>query len=432
MSTEKARVGSAADSPTASMTLGQYAIVGLCMFLNMTDGFDLFLIGFALPHLPQGFATESEKGFIISLALVGMAIGAIFLARLADRIGRRATVLCGLLTNIVGLAVSALAVNEYMLMTGRFITGMGVGVVSVVIVVIAQEATPADRQNTATGIVMIGFPLGSTIAGFGGAAALALTGNVWQSLFWLGAALSLIGLVVAYFWLPESAAFKARIAGGAAPGTAEAASVDTPVEPAERLGLLSRPLWAITVLLALGYGMLSAAYYFVGTWTPQLVTDLTNDQSAGATAGIVVSVGTFAGTILFALIGLKVSSVRLTTVLLVLGVASVIGFSVLLPSAGANVFAGLLGLAVFGSMSGYTAMVPKLYPVLARARGYGMMLGVGRAGAIISPVLVGFAATRVDTGVIYLLAIIPVGFALLASVTLLVRSARVRRESSVV
>ncbi|WP_052207455.1 MFS transporter [Sinomonas humi] len=407
------------------MGVRQCGIVALCMFLNMTDGFDLFLIGFALPHLPKDFASASEKGVIISLALVGMGIGAIFLARLADRFGRRSTVLCGLLVNLVGLVVSTLAVNQVMLMTGRFITGLGVGMVSVVIVVIAQEGAPRNRRNMSTGMVMIGFPLGSTVAGLGGAAALSLTAGAWQSLFWLGAALAVVSLVVAFFTVPESAAFLARSSGVASdsgPGIAPVAALeDSPASGAHR-ALLGRSLWATTVLLAGGYGMLSAAYYFVGTWTPQLITDLSRNGATGSLAGIAVSVGTFVGAILFALLGLRLSAVRLTLAFLFLAVVAIVGFALLLPNAVANVFAGLLGVAVFASLCGYTAMVPTWYPVLARAKGYGMMLGVGRVGAVIAPLLVGVAVGVIEPAMIYLLTVIPVGFAVASSLFLLPRS----------
>jgi MFS family permease len=408
------------------MGINDYFVVVLCMLLNMMDGFDLFIVGFALPHLPEGFASASEKGFIISIALLGMGIGAMFLARLADRLGRRATVLGGIFINLIGLVVSALAVNEVTLMTGRFITGLGVGVVSVVIVVIAQEASPADRRSMSTGIVMIGFPLGSTVAGFASAAALSVTGNAWQSLFWVGAALAVIGLVVSYFTVPESGAFLAR-AAKAIPkgdiGTGSAGALDEKPSLTEgSTALFGRALWVTTVLLAIGYGMLSAAYYFVGTWTPQLITDLTGDPSAGSTAGISVSVGTFLGAILFALISLRFDAVRLTTAFLSVGVIAIIGFSLLLPNPIANIFAGLLGLTVFASMAGFTAMVPIQYPVLARAKGYGMMLGIGRVGGIIAPLLVGFAVSVIDAQVIYFLAVIPVGFAVAFSLILQLRS----------
>ncbi|GAA3131141.1 hypothetical protein GCM10020255_004920 [Rhodococcus baikonurensis] len=58
------------------------------MGLYLLDGYDIFVMGYALPHLPDGFATPAQKGYLISAALVGMGLGA-FLGRFADVYGRR-------------------------------------------------------------------------------------------------------------------------------------------------------------------------------------------------------------------------------------------------------------------------------------------------------------------------------------------------------
>ncbi|MHC1562492.1 MFS transporter [Actinomycetospora sp. C-140] len=410
-------------SAPTRMTAQGLGVVVLCMFLNMTDGYDLFIVGFAVPHLPPGFASPGEKGLLISSALVGMGVGAIVLARLADRIGRRATVLGGLAVNIAGLSLSALSPNLELLMASRFVTGLAVGTISVVIVVIAQEASPDSRKNSSTGIVMIGFPLGSTVAGFGGAWALSLSGGAWQSLFWLGAALAVLGLVVAAAAVPESEAFLAdrdgtrtEPAAREREGTADAEDVDDGAGVPHLLGALLR---ARTLLLATGYGMLSAAYYFVGTWTPQLITDATRDADSGATAGIVVSVGTLAGAVCFALLGLRFAATTVTAWLLGLSIVSLLGFSVLLPGGASYVFAGLLGLGVFASMVGYTALVPIAYPVLARAKGYGVMLGVGRVGAIVAPVVAGYALAVMSPNALYLAAVVPLAVAAVTTAVLL-------------
>ncbi|WP_378375623.1 hypothetical protein [Rhodococcus baikonurensis] len=45
------------------------------MGLYLLDGYDIFVMGYALPHLPDGFATPAQKGYLISAALVGMGLG---------------------------------------------------------------------------------------------------------------------------------------------------------------------------------------------------------------------------------------------------------------------------------------------------------------------------------------------------------------------
>ena len=69
----------------SSMTPYHYLLVGMCFLIHLVDGFDLFLMGFALPYLSD-FATSTEKGFLTSAAMVGMGIGAVFLGSAADRL----------------------------------------------------------------------------------------------------------------------------------------------------------------------------------------------------------------------------------------------------------------------------------------------------------------------------------------------------------
>lgn len=404
---------------------GSVAVVVLCMFLNMIDGFDLFIVGFALPHLPAGFATDGEKGLIISFALFGMAVGAIGLARFADRLGRRTIVLAGAATNLAGLCLSALAANAELLMGARFITGVGVGMISVVIVVVAQESAAPEKRNTATGIVMIGYPLGTTLAGFGSAAMLGLADDSWRMLFWLGAGLAIVGLVAAFACIPESAAFLARRAGAAVDAGPQAT-----VEAAPRL--MGRTLRVSTLLLCTGYALLSAAFYFIGTWTPQLITTATGDQGTGATAGIVIACGTLAGAVLFAVLGLRLAPLRMAPLFSVVTIVSLAGFAILLPSLTAYAFAAVLGVSVFAAMACYTALIPTAYPVLARAGGYGAMLGFGRVGAILAPSLAGFALAVVTPTELYLLTAVPLAAAGLTSIGLArVLSSKVKAPSLV-
>ncbi|WP_029540180.1 MFS transporter, partial [Rhodococcus sp. P14] len=168
------------------------------MFLNMLDGYDVFVMGFALPHLPEGFASTSEKGYLISAALVGMGVGAMLFARVADIVGRRLTLLGALGVNTVGLVVSANAPNYETLLAGRFVTGIAVGTISVVVVVIVQEIAPPSRRNLAIGLGLLGFPLGSTLAGVSGATLIAVSGGSWQGVFWIGTGLRVLLFAITF------------------------------------------------------------------------------------------------------------------------------------------------------------------------------------------------------------------------------------------
>src|SRR5262245_49505746 len=76
------------------MTAAQMLVVGLTVALNALDGFDVMSISFASP----GIATEwgidrAALGIVLSMELIGMAVGSALLGGVADRIGRRPAIL---------------------------------------------------------------------------------------------------------------------------------------------------------------------------------------------------------------------------------------------------------------------------------------------------------------------------------------------------
>ncbi|MEV0337306.1 MFS transporter [Nocardia sp. NPDC050717] len=396
----------------------QLAVVLFCAFLNMLDGYDVLVMGFAMPHLPEGFASNAQKGYLVSAALAGMAVGAIGLARYADVYGRRRILLIGLAVNTIGLATSALSFNFETLLLTRFVTGIAIGTISVVIVVLGQESAPANRRSIALGIVMIGYPIGTMLAGFAGAGLITWVGGAWQGMFWIGAAFGALSLAVTAAFLRESDDFLSRSTDG------------QPVVTADTPPLLGQTLRARTILLAGGYSMLTAAYYFVGTWTPQLIKNASGDAGSGALAGIMIGLGAVIGGTAFGAVGLKFAGARIAAVTAVVAAVAIAVFAVTLRGPVALTMAAVLGAAIYAALTGYTATSTAVYPVLARAKGYGAMMGVGRAGAILSPIIAGYALAVLTPRTMYLAVIIPLLIAAITAMTLMRVSRSLALESS--
>ena len=72
------------------MSRAQVRAVALCLVINLIDGFDLLVTSFVGPTITREWSLSSSKvGVLLSAGLAGMAIGGLFLAPLADRVGRR-------------------------------------------------------------------------------------------------------------------------------------------------------------------------------------------------------------------------------------------------------------------------------------------------------------------------------------------------------
>jgi MFS family permease len=82
----------------------QLTAVAICIFLNALDGFDILSISFASPGIASEWAiSPAALGVVLGMELFGMAVGSIALGGLADRFGRRPTILFCLLLMAGGM-----------------------------------------------------------------------------------------------------------------------------------------------------------------------------------------------------------------------------------------------------------------------------------------------------------------------------------------
>lgn len=92
------------------------------------DGFDLFIIGVAMPIIVKDMApSPAMQGLIGAAAVVGAMIGAFAGGRLTDRFGRKSIYIIDLAFFIVFTLATALAWNPVSLLLLRFLLGIGVG-----------------------------------------------------------------------------------------------------------------------------------------------------------------------------------------------------------------------------------------------------------------------------------------------------------------
>ena len=68
----------------------QYYTIAICMLMNILDGIDVLIISYSAPDIVSNLNINSkELGVVFSGGLLGMALGALFLAPFADIIGRK-------------------------------------------------------------------------------------------------------------------------------------------------------------------------------------------------------------------------------------------------------------------------------------------------------------------------------------------------------
>ncbi len=172
------------------------------------DAFDFFVLIFLVDVLARRFHVEkSAIVWTISITLAMRPIGALVLGTLADRYGRRRTLLACVLYFSIVTACTPFAPNYTVFFLLRALYGIGMGGYWGIGASLVMETTPHRWRGVFSGILQAGYPLGYLLA------AVALRTMEprlgWQSMFLTG--LVFAALIALLTWrAPESAAWQSE------------------------------------------------------------------------------------------------------------------------------------------------------------------------------------------------------------------------------
>ena len=423
-----------------ALTPFQWVAIGVCVCLNMLDGFDILAMSFAASGVKAAWhLTDGQLGYLFSAGLVGMALGSLTVAPWADRVGRRPIVLLSVVLASLGMIGSAAAPGFAALLLLRVVTGIGIGGTIASVAVIVSEYSPDRWRSVALGVYAAGYSIGGTIGGALTASAVPRFG--WRSAFAIGGVLSLALVPIAWRQLPESMdflltrqpKFALRKVNELLRALKQATVDALPPRPLMLNGSKERLSAALALLISpitvLGWFVFfctMAGFYFIVSWTPRLLTAAGLSAKQGLTGGVVLSVGGIVGSALFAWAASRVDARRLLTISLV-GTALLCGaFGFTLGSLHAALWTALLlGVIANAAMSGLYAVGPTFYPTAVRATGMGSAVGIGRFGAILAPVVSGILLDRGwHPAHLYVLYAVPFAIAALAMLRVSARGLR--------
>lgn len=141
-------------------------MVGVVIMLaGLLFGYDQGVIAGALEGIQHEFSIGSGMTEVItSWVTLGALFGALVAGVLADRLGRRVTILlaAGLFT--AGAAIEAFAPGTGVLVVGRFVVGFGVGVASVAAPLYAAEMAPAHLRGRFVSMYQLAITIGIFVA----------------------------------------------------------------------------------------------------------------------------------------------------------------------------------------------------------------------------------------------------------------------------
>ncbi len=196
-------------------TSQQKHVVAAC-FLGWTlDAFDFFILVLVLDKVAESFGTDLKSvSWAIFLTLLMRALGAFIFGRLADRYGRRPTLMINVISYSVLELLSGFAPTLTTFLILRALYGIAMGGEWGVGASLTMESVPARWRGRVSGLLQAGYPTGYLLASLLNFFEPTLG---WRGMFVVGA---LPALLVFYIRrnVPESPDWSARTVGTHGPG----------------------------------------------------------------------------------------------------------------------------------------------------------------------------------------------------------------------
>lgn len=442
MSDHRIDVGKVLDD--APLTAYHWRIVLFGALMMMLDGYDLSVMGIALPAVSEAWKVDpSLFKWSLSASLIGVGVGSVISGFMGDNLGRRRTLVTMYVLGSLACLGTVTAIDVPQLVVWRFLVGVGMGGAIPNVISLVSELMPARRRPLLIVLVYSGAALGGALGSL--LASVIIPAYGWTSVFYVGGLLPL--LIAAMVWLavPESPAFliaKGRLNPHAA-STVLRLRPGFAVADAQRLFVGDRPTHAKTGLAALFsegraasttliwtlFICTQAMVFFVQSWYVTLLT-----RGGHALEGVLRTFslwdfGALIGGVALAWMASRFSLERLLSMAYCVAAACLFALGTLKElSTLTSIVTFLTGFSVVGASFCMGALAAGYYPTAVRATGVGMGLGVGRVGSIVSPILAGSAlAAGWSNDQIFMAAMVP---AAVASIAVLVLSVVGQPQSS--
>jgi benzoate transport len=387
----------------APMSVLQIVVVGLTIGLNALDGFDVLAIAFASPGIRAEWGLgDSALGFVLAMELIGMAVGSLVLGGVADRIGRRKTILACVTVMAFGMYMATTTTSIVTLSVWRVITGLGIGGMLAAINAVAAEFSNAKSKYLSVSLMSIGYPLGGVFGGF--IAAYLLKAHDWRSVFYFGSIVTAAFLPLIFLLVPESVHWLAKKQPAGAlekinralgrmghQPVAALPSLTTDERKQSIADIFSPALIRTTLLISITYFFHIMAFYYTIKWIPSIVTKQMGFTPVdGATILRWANVGGALGGAIVGLLTLRYGLKAISMTVL-------IGSAVMITVFGASkpdlthlaIVCCVMGCFTNGAIVGLYAIFAKAFPTHVRATGTGFAIGTGRGGSAMGPPIAG-------------------------------------------
>ncbi|MBE6102248.1 MAG: MFS transporter [Selenomonas ruminantium] len=385
----------------------QYKLLVVTGLGWLFDSMDTGLIAFVLPVLAKDWSlTPAQMGWIGSIGLIGMALGAVLAGTLADRIGRKKVFSITVLLYSLSTGMCALSWSYESLLFFRFLVGFGLGGELPVAATLMSEYAPSHLRGRFIVLLESFWALGWLVAACIAYLLIPMFG--WKIAFVIGTMPALYVFLIRLH-MPESVRYllshnkvdeakeiilhlEKKLAVVSQPFNGELNPIEkgqVKEETPHFIKLWNRQFRMRTLMLWLAWFGIVFSYYGIFMWLPSIV--FAQGFAVVKTFEYVLIMtlaqlpGYFAAAYLVDVIGRKYT---LSLFLLMSGVCSFF-FGNASSSETLLVWGAAMSFFNLGAWGVIYTYTPEQYPTAMRALGSGWAAGFGRIGGMLAPMLVG-------------------------------------------
>lgn len=375
-----------------------------CVLILVIDGYDLAIVGAALPAIMQDMKIDATSaGIMAGSALFGTMLGAIFLGTLADRIGRpKMVAICVALFSLF-TAAAGFTNDPVSFSIMRFIAGLGIGGVLPVCTAQMSEFAPLKLRTRLVTLVFAGYSVGGILVAV--TSKQLIESHGWQWIFYV-AALPVLLIPFILKTMPDSIGYMLKEGR-----QDELRKVALRIEPTlnltsqtkmtgnlAALGKLDAPVRNLfkdgrsfsTVMIWTAFITGLFMVYALNSWLTKLMAMAGFSLGSALNFVIVFNLGAIAGALGGGWLSDKLNIKYVLVSFYIVGAIAlaVMGYTRSVSLLYAVVF--VVGASTLGTQLLAYAYAGDFYPSTIRSAGVGFASGVGRIGAILAPVLIGW------------------------------------------
>ena len=365
---------------------------------------DTGLISFVLPILAKEWGlTPEQVGWIGSVGLIGMALGAVLAGTIADKFGRKNVFAATVILYSVATGLCAIAWSYESLLVFRFLVGFGLGGELPVAATLMSEYAPSHLRGRFIVLLESFWGVGWLVAAL--ISYLLIPQFGWHIAFIIGAMPALYVFLIRLH-MPESIRYllskgkvdearqiiltlEKKLGVPSKPFDSEFVEDATPIFKLNVFTLWTKSFRVRTIMLWLAWFGIVFSYYGIFMWLPSIVFAQGFEVVKTFEYVLIMTLAQLPGYITAAfLVDIIGRRYTLSLFLMMSGVCAYFfgnataSYEILGWGAAMSFF----NLGAWGVIYTYT---PELYPTAIRALGSGWAAGFGRIGGMIAPMLVG-------------------------------------------